>query len=65
MLLIQSESQKFFREASIKVPYHKPRQCNNLKEFLDRKNIRKPSIIIGQKHKPRINMRGEELLRYA
>lgn len=41
MKLIQSESQRMAREASISVPYHKPRS-RTLEEFLNRPTIQNP-----------------------
>uniref|UniRef100_A0A8D8HVP7 Claspin n=1 Tax=Culex pipiens TaxID=7175 RepID=A0A8D8HVP7_CULPI len=41
MKLIQSESQRMAREASVSVPYHKPKQ-RTLEEFLNRRTIQNP-----------------------
>ncbi|KAL9693353.1 hypothetical protein quinque_012638 [Culex quinquefasciatus] len=41
MKLIQSESQRMAREASVSVPYHKPKQ-RTLEEFLNRRTVQNP-----------------------
>ncbi|KAL9703305.1 hypothetical protein quinque_006823 [Culex quinquefasciatus] len=41
MKLIQSESQRIAREASVSVPYHKPKRCT-LEEFLNRRTVQNP-----------------------
>lgn len=43
MKLIQSESQRMAREASVSVPYHKPKQ-RTLEEFLNRKTVQNPLL---------------------
>uniref|UniRef100_A0A1Q3EWW2 Putative claspin protein n=1 Tax=Culex tarsalis TaxID=7177 RepID=A0A1Q3EWW2_CULTA len=43
MKLIQSESQRMAREASVSVPYHKPKQ-RTLEEFLNRPTVKNPLL---------------------
>lgn len=46
MKLIQSESQRMAREASVSVPYHKPKQ-RTLEEFLNRRTVQNPLLFPG------------------
>lgn len=66
MKQIQSESQRMAREASLSVPYHRPRQ-HTLQTFLNRRRVIKPTDVRpdGQKAAASIKMSGEQLEEYA
>lgn len=65
MKLIQSESQRLAREASLSSPYHRPKQ-HSLKEFLNRHNVIRPTVQLdAPKAAAAIKMTKEQLEEYA
>ncbi|XP_055617131.1 claspin [Toxorhynchites rutilus septentrionalis] len=71
MKIIQSESQRMAREASVAVPYHRPKQ-HTLQEFLNRRTVFKYSLSPAggmaegrKKVAAAIKMNPEELAEYA
>lgn len=66
MKLIQSETQRLMREASISVPYHRPKQ-HSLKAFLGRRTVTAPTDVRPSVQRPAasIKMSGEQLEVYA
>ncbi|XP_061392790.1 claspin [Musca vetustissima] len=69
MQAIQSEQQRLHREASISIPYHKPKK-HTLQDFLNRRTIIKPeaqnsSPIVEAVRSKNLKMTQEELEEYA
>ncbi|XP_073837927.1 claspin [Musca autumnalis] len=69
MQAIQSEQQRLHREASISIPYHKPKK-HTLQDFLNRRTIIKPeaqnsSPIVEAVRSKNLKMTQEELEQYA
>lgn len=66
MKTIQSESQRLAREASLSVPYHRPKQ-HSLQTFLSRRTVTKPTDVRpdAKKAAASIKMTHEELEKYA
>lgn len=65
MKVIQSESQRLAREATLTVPYHRPKQ-HSLKEFLNRHNVIRPvAQLDAPKAAAAIRMNKEQLEEYA
>lgn len=66
MKLIQSESQRMAREASLSVPYHRPKQ-HSLKAFLGRRTVTGPTgvLLTAQRPAASIKMSDEQLELYA